>query len=68
MWSVRAGRPLGSDLPGRGGVPVIFRAEIALNAKSVEFKDEIRVPAIVGKPPPSPEEVEASHRKWGDSG
>ena len=49
-------------------VAVIFRAEIALNAKIVDVKDEIRVTAIVGKPSPSPEEVEASHRKWGDSG
>ena len=47
---------------------VIFRAEVALNVKIVDFKDEIRVPAIEGKPSPSPEEVEASHRKWGDSG
>ncbi len=42
--------------------PFTLRGEI------VDFKDEIRVPAIVGKPPPSPEEVEASHRKWGYSG
>ena len=47
---------------------MIYRAEIALNATIVDFKDEIRVPAIVGKPTPSPEEVEASHRKWGDPG
>ena len=39
-----------------------------LRGEMVDFKDEIRVTAIVGKPSPSPEEVEASHRKWGDSG
>ncbi len=39
-----------------------------LRGEIVDFEDEIRVPAIVGKPRPSPEGVEACHREWGESG
>jgi ferredoxin len=46
-------------------VPEIFQGDIALNARMVDRKDDFRVPEVVDKEPPSPEEIKANKRKWG---
>ena len=49
-------------------VPALFRDEIALNAKIVEFKDQFKVPAKVDKPRPTPEQITENKRKWDYTG
>ena len=55
---------MGGDLPGRAR-PSIFEDDIPLNARIVDLKDDFRVPDVVDKEKPSPEEIEANKQKWG---
>jgi len=49
-------------------VPEIFKDDIALNYKIMEFKDDFEVAKHEQKPRPTAEEVEANKRKWGYCG
>lgn len=49
-------------------VPDLFQADIGLNAKIMDFKDEFEVPEVEEKPKPSPEDVKANKEKWGYEG
>lgn len=49
-------------------VPEVFSADIALNARLLEFKDDFRVPEVEEKAKPTPEEVKANKEKWGFEG
>ena len=46
-------------------VPDVFHADIELNTKMTEFKDDFQVPENVDKPKPTPDEIEANKKKWG---
>ncbi len=49
-------------------VPDVFEADIALNAKIVEIRDQFEVPEKPDLPQPTPEEVQANKEKWGYDG
>ncbi|MEE8521040.1 MAG: ferredoxin family protein [Gemmatimonadota bacterium] len=49
-------------------VPEVFEADIALNAKIVELKDEFEVPEVEDRPAPTPDQVAKNKEKWGYTG
>jgi len=49
-------------------VPEVFQADIDLNARITEFKDQFAVPEVGEKPKPTPEQVEENKKKWGFAG
>jgi ferredoxin len=49
-------------------VPEIFQADIALNAKVAESRDDFEVPEKPDTETPTPEEVQANKQKWGFDG
>ena len=49
-------------------VPEIFQADIDLNAKIVDAKDQFEVSEVTEKPKPTPEQVEENKKKWGFGG
>jgi ferredoxin len=49
-------------------VPEVFQADIALNAKIVETRDEFEVPERGDITPPTPEQVKANKEKWNYDG
>ncbi|MCU0669374.1 MAG: 4Fe-4S binding protein [Myxococcota bacterium] len=49
-------------------VPEVFQADIDLNAKIVDAKDQFEVSEVVEKPKPTPEQVEENRKKWGYAG
>ena len=46
-------------------VPEVFQADIDLNAKIVDHKDQFEVSEVLEKPKPTPEQVEENKKKWG---
>ena len=46
-------------------VPAVFEADIALNAKIVDVKDQFEVPEVKEKARPTPEQVAENKKKWG---
>ena len=46
-------------------VPEVFQADIDLNAKIVDAKDQFEVSEVTEKPKPTPEQVAANKQKWG---
>jgi ferredoxin len=49
-------------------VPDVFQDDVALNAKILGDKDAFRVPEVVEKAKPTPEQIEENKAKWGYSG
>ena len=49
-------------------VPDVFNADIALNAKIIDIRDEFEVPEKPDKEIPTPEQVKANKQKWGYDG
>ena len=49
-------------------VPEGFNADVALNAKIIEIRDDFEVPEKPDKEVPSPEQVKANKEKWGYDG
>ena len=49
-------------------VPEIFSADIALNAKVVDQRDDFEVPEKPETDTPTPEDVKANKEKWGFGG
>jgi ferredoxin len=49
-------------------VPEVFQADTALNAKVVDAKDQFKVPDVVEKEKPAPEQVAKNKAKWGYDG
>jgi ferredoxin len=49
-------------------VPEIFQADIDLNARIVDAKDQFEVSEVIEKPKPTPEQVEENKKKWGYGG
>jgi ferredoxin len=49
-------------------VPEIFEEDTAINSRLLEFKDDFRVPEVVEKTKPTPEQIEKNKAKWGYSG
>ena len=49
-------------------VPGVLEEDTALNAKTLDCKDEFRVPEIEEKPKPTPEQIAANKQKWGLAG
>ena len=49
-------------------VPEVFNADVALNAKIIEIRDDFEVPEKPDKEVPSPEQVKANKEKWGYDG
>jgi ferredoxin len=49
-------------------VPDVFRDDVALNAKIVEFKEQFSVHPKEERPRPTSEQIAANKRKWGYEG
>lgn len=49
-------------------VPEVFKADIALNAKIIEQRDQFTVPEKPETETPTPDEVQANKQKWGYTG
>ncbi len=49
-------------------VPDVFEEDTALNAKTLDCKDEFRVPEVEDKPRPTPEQIATNKEKWGFGG
>jgi len=49
-------------------VPEVFNADVALNAKIIEIRDDFEVPEKPDTEVPSPEQVKANKEKWGYDG
>ena len=49
-------------------VPEVFNADVALNAKIIEIRDDFEVPEKPDAEVPSPEQVKANKEKWGYDG
>ncbi len=49
-------------------VPEVFQADIALNAKIVETRDDFEVPEKPDTTPPTPEQVKENKAKWNYDG
>ncbi len=49
-------------------VPRVFEEDTALNAKTLDCKDEFRVPEVEEMPRPTPEQIAANREKWGFTG
>jgi len=49
-------------------VPGVFKDDIALNAKIVDFKDKFEVPEVEEKEPPTSDQIAENKAKWGFTG
>jgi len=45
--------------------PEALEADVTLNARILECKDDFQVPDVMEKPKPTPEQVKANKEKWG---